>query len=486
MGRDLEEDLSIHPSGIKDFGVHDLGDERQGKRSPLDVVMEFLQVDNADAFDWLHEQLNGAEANAQHQAGDGAADAGRSTYAPEPWPALEPTAFHGSEGEVMEAIDPHTEADRAALLLQYLACFGNVIGRSCYYQIEDTKHFGNLFIALAGDTSRSRKGTSAERIRTIFKTVDLTWALERMKSGVSSGEGIISQVRDATFSFKKGKEELIDPGVEDKRFLLMMPEFSQALAMLKREGSSLSQVLRDAWDGYDRLQTLTKHTPLTASNAHISIVAHITIEELRAKLDETAMANGFANRFLFACIKRSKELPFGGALAPELTQQLGERTCAAVQAAQQRGAVSMSPAARSRWADVYPELTRGRPGLLGHITARAEAQTVRLALLYALLDQSEMIEPAHLEAALAVWRFCEASTRHIFGEVTGDPAADTILQTLQRRKPDGVSKAEISSLFSRHRGANVAAALNLLERTGKARCESQPTFGRPCEMWFAI
>ena len=41
LGRDLEEDMSFSPEGIKDFGVHDMGDPRGGKRSPIDVVMEW-------------------------------------------------------------------------------------------------------------------------------------------------------------------------------------------------------------------------------------------------------------------------------------------------------------------------------------------------------------------------------------------------------------------------------------------------------------
>src|SRR5262245_18996660 len=82
---------------------------------------------------------------------------------------------------------------------------------------------------------------------------------------------------------------------------------------MKREGNILSRVIRDAWDGRERLQTLTKNSPTKATNACISIVAHITVEELRRMLDETAMANGFANRFLFACVKRSTLLPLGGA-----------------------------------------------------------------------------------------------------------------------------------------------------------------------------
>jgi hypothetical protein len=62
LGRDLEEDISIHPTGIKDWGVHDIGDSRQGKRSPIDVVMEFRQIDKFAAFRWLDAQLRGDQS----------------------------------------------------------------------------------------------------------------------------------------------------------------------------------------------------------------------------------------------------------------------------------------------------------------------------------------------------------------------------------------------------------------------------------------
>jgi hypothetical protein len=57
LGRDLEEDLSITPLGIKDFGVHDIGDPREGRRSPIDIVKEFGRKDLGQAVAWLRRQL---------------------------------------------------------------------------------------------------------------------------------------------------------------------------------------------------------------------------------------------------------------------------------------------------------------------------------------------------------------------------------------------------------------------------------------------
>jgi len=92
----------------------------------------------------------------------------------------------------------------------------------------------------------------------------------------------------------------------------------------------------------------------------------------------------------------------------------------------------------------------------------------------------------HLEAGLAVWKYCEASARHIFGDVLGDPVADLILETL-RRDANGMSRRDISQLFSNHVPADtIGKALGQLLRAGKVRREMQATPGRSREMWFAI
>jgi hypothetical protein len=57
LGRELEEDLSIAPQGIKDFGIHDMGDARQGKRTPIDLVVEYGKKSSEDAVAWLGEKL---------------------------------------------------------------------------------------------------------------------------------------------------------------------------------------------------------------------------------------------------------------------------------------------------------------------------------------------------------------------------------------------------------------------------------------------
>jgi hypothetical protein len=410
-----------------------------------------------------------------------------------PWPVMAEQAYRGLAGDIVRAIAPESEADPVALLIQILAAAGNAIGRGPYYQVEGDRHGPNLYAVLVGETSKGRKGTAWGRVRQVMAVADPHWVSEHVQSGVSSGEGVIWAVRDAIKQFERqGKgpaaervEVTIDPGVSDKRLYILESEFARALAVMKRDGNTLSSVLRDGWDRGD-LASLTKDSPARATGAHISIIGHITADELRRDLDEVSMANGYANRFLFACVRRSNVLPFGGALAEETICDLGRRLHTSILAAQNVARVMMTPPARERWREIYPELSEGEPGLLGAIIGRAEAQVIRLALGYTLLDQTALIEVDHLRAALAVWDYCEESVRYIFGDALGDRIADEILRAL-RANAGGLTRTQIRDLFGRNRAAErIGMALSTLERYGKARRMVEPeTGGRPAETWIA-
>jgi DNA replicative helicase MCM subunit Mcm2 (Cdc46/Mcm family) len=82
--------------------------------------------------------------------------------------------------------------------------------------------------------------------------------------------------------------------------------------------------------------------------------------------------------------------------------------------------IFMDHNARRMWDRVYQTLSAGHDGRFGAATSRAEAQVVRLALLYAMLDRSKYIKSEHLAAALTLWRYCEESARLIFGALTSE------------------------------------------------------------------
>jgi len=246
--------------------------------------------------------------------------------------------------------------------------------------------------------------------------------------------------------------------------------------------------VRDAWDCREVIGTLTKHNRTKVTKAYISIIGHITAEELRNLLDQTEMFNGFANRFLLACVRRGKLLPHGGAPSPELIEKLGQKTLQAIEVARPIKRVTMTPEAAGFWEKIYPVLSKDQPGLLGAITARAEAQTIRLALVYALLDSSLQITQGHLEAAQAVWTFCDDSARYVFGDLVGEAFTDEVLRVLRSAGSSGISRIDLYQIFIGHRSKDkINAALIRLLAAGKVRREQRPgSRGLAGEMWFAV
>lgn len=410
--------------------------------------------------------------------------------------ALGVAALRGPAGNVVAVIGPHSEADTVALLVQCLVMFGNVIGRGPHFKADGVRHSTNLFACLVGETSKSRKGTSWNQVRSCFAPVDPDWASRCIASGLSSGEGLIHAVRDAVVQsvpFKEhgrvaGYEDVVtDPGVEDKRLLAFEGEFAAVLHMLERDGNTLSATMRSAWDSGD-LRILTRNSPVVATAAHISMVAHITRDEVCRYLDRTEMGNGFANRYLWLWVTRSKLLPDGGALAERDVDVMVADLRAALEFSRQLGEFELKrdDAARALWHEVYAELSAGRPGLVGAITSRAEAQVMRLACVYALLDRSRVIARVHLEASLGLWRYAEESARFIFGNSLGDPDADAILLAL-RSHAAGMTRSQIRDLFGGHRTAHrIERALSTLLKAGQVQCSTEETGGRPAERWRAV
>lgn len=406
---------------------------------------------------------------------------------------LDEAALIGLAGEFVRLIEPHTESDPVAILVQFLLAFGTVIDRNAFAKVEASEHYMNEFAVLVGQSAKGRKGTSAAWVRRAFEYVAPDWGNTRILGGLSSGEGLIWAVRDQTEKQEPIKEKGVvvryqtvidDPGEEDKRLFVLEEEFARALTVMNRESNILSSILRQAWDT-GILRVMTKQ-PYKATDAHISIIGHITCDELRRLMTDTAKVNGFANRFLWIVVKRSKELPEGGTLREQDLYPLFERLRQAIEFGNQVRCLERDDEARKAWCAVYPKLTREVPGLLGSVTSRADPHVLRLSCLYALLDRSEMVRLKHLKAALALWEYSEQSARYIFGDALGDPVADAILKGL-RDSQTGMTRTEISNVLGRnHKAERITQALSILQERKLAHCEQAIVDGRSSEIWKAL
>jgi hypothetical protein len=259
-----------------------------------------------------------------------------------------------------------------------------------------------------------------------------------------------------------------DPGVEDRRLLCIEDEFSQILKTAQRQGATVTEIIRRAWDARGVLQTTTKTSPAKATEPHISILGHITKAELTRHITETDLANGLANRFLWVRVHRAQLLPHPVPLPDEAAGALAGCIAGALAFARQVGTVTFDAEAHALWEVAYRELEQDRPGLAGAITARSSPIVRRLSLIYALLDRSRTIHAEHLEAALAVWDYAEASVRSIFSDLTGDAVADRILGLL--RSEGRQTRNDLYEAFGRNvTSARIGRALELLHEAGRIR-----------------
>jgi len=429
------------------------------------VVSE--QLPNAD------KRLNGQDLNAP---------------APAEKPKIDDAAFYGLAGEVARTIEPYSESDPVASLVNTLAAFGNVIGSGPYFLVDKTQHHMNLFVVEVGKSSKARKGLAWSTPRYLFKESDREWGDKRIQGGLSSGEGLVYAVRDQRSEQKPYREKgriagyesvIVDEGVEDKRLLCVEEEFAQVLKVSTRDGNIVSMIIRSAWDGA-RLAPMTKNSPIQATNAHISIIGHITRDELLRHLTDTEQANGFANRFIWLFLERSKFIDNPTGVPNEILEPLIDGLRDAVDFARKTTLMRRDDDAAAVWRAAYRELSEERTGLVGSITARGEAQVMRLACVYALVDQSAVVRIEHLEAALALWEYSEKCARFIFGDSQGDPTVDRILAGL---KQGPMSETDIRDLFSRHNTAEVDRALAFIFTKGIAKPEIEETGGRPRTIW---
>lgn len=412
----------------------------------------------------------------------------------EPWPAPPTIALrHGILGELLDRLTPATEADPVALLTTFLVAFGNAAGRGPHALVSGaTRHGVNLFTGIVGRSGKGRKGSGLDVALRPLRDADSAWAGDRIVSGLASGEGIVHAVRDAvtrTEPVREGKEivdyapVVVDPGVEDKRLLIVESELGAALRACRREQSTLSPMMRLAWDGA-KLKTLSKNSPETATDPHVSLIGHIVVEELRKLMSDADIYGGLANRFLWILSRRSRLLPDGGEL--EDLGDLTPRIAGLLAQAKATGRMRRTPAAARLWAHEYGRLTTvPETGIVGAALGRGEAITLRLSMIAALLAGRQEIDEEDLRAAVDLWEYGAASARLIFGAATATPLEARILTAIQAAP--GIGRSALNrALGGKVPARELVAALARLRDAGTIAPTITRTGGRPAETWAAV
>lgn len=387
------------------------------------------------------------------------------------WPApLAPAAYHGLLGDIVGAVEEHTEADPAGILASALVMVGVTCGpEHSFYQ--GARQRARLYVVLVGETGVGRKGTGTGVADDVLRAAGDPLAGLRA-SGIASGEAVV-----ALFAERKAAAEREGNPLYDPRLLIEESEFSQLLAKLNREGSTLSQALRNGWDDAI-LGNFRSRVQQSIEQHHMGLIGHITEADLVRHLTSTETANGFANRILFIAVRRPRILPFPEPPAA-LAQPFLNRLYRAIEAGRESRSLTWDASGRDRWEAFYTaEAQRLRVGLLGAVTGRHEVQALRVAMVYAIVDGSSVVNDVHLEAGIAVAGYARETARYLFGESTGHPHADQLRKLIREER---IGWEEGKRTLGLRTSADMAEAVGVLERLGHARIvrEKLDRPGRP-------
>lgn len=414
--------------------------------------------------------LEGQLAAASPMPNDAAADIADDLLNPPPQMAKE--AYHGILLDIVKTACKTSEASPIAVAANFLATYSAMVGRVAFQHIGDGTCHARPFFLLVGRTGKARKGTSEFTVKRIFDAVEQTLAdeyprLKRHEGGLSTGEGLGWAIRD-----KAGDDDT--GGTDDKRLLVIEAEFAGAMAAASREKNTLSATIRTCWDGKD-IAPLVKNATWCAGSPHVCVIGHITASELIDRMTEVDAQSGFLNRFVILHIVRAKLVALPKPTPAEeigrLAALVAERVRFAIAedyTANNSREIRMTAESIKLWCNEYPALTAEQPGIAGALLVRVEIYTRMLAMVFALLDQSTVIEPQHIRAALAWVRYWRDSVLYIFATLAAKAEAERLNDASAEvlafidQNPRCAKAAITSSFRNKMAGPQITTALNHL------------------------
>jgi hypothetical protein len=382
-------------------------------------------------------------------------------------------AFGGTLGAVLDVISDGTDASRVGMLGSLIALAGALIPRQTFWNREVTT---SPYICLVGPSAIGRKGTAMNRAR-----IALGLALGRsvvnrlLLSGLASGEGLVSALARQR-----------PDGTPDAQVVALIweEEFARMLATRQREGATLDQYMRQAFD----MDVLAQHK--SASNKVVeapywlpALVA-ITPTELRDRIEGGAIKSGSGNRWLYLPVMRRDVATDGGTpvLPPDLTTALlGARHSAEAHWATP---LPLDAAVTSRLTEYSDWIGANSIGQEADLSPRLATMALRIALVHAAVDQAGSVGTVHLDRALALTQYARRGIPWVFGPIVGNPDAQLLLRRL-RMQPDGLTANWVTQHAIRD-PLRREAAKDELVRLGLAQVVVRQTGGRPLTVLVAV
>ncbi len=311
LGRNLQEDLSIAPNGIRDFGVGDMGDARLGARTPIDLAMEYgRHADPVAAALWLCDRLGcrpedmGWDEGAAEGAEIAAALLARRVVADE-----EGTLHDAETGEVLEEPPAESSQDypearlrvpgligemadwimatsmfpcRLFAVTAALTAVGTAVGRQVYTGLPRSS--SSLYWLMIAPTAGG-KDRPQEAVKQLYHAAGLSHLL---RSSVSSSAKLGMSLHE-----QPTQCQIIDEVGKVLRRFVSRNASSQEMALLDDYCSVWGKNL-----GSFEPEGVTVRTDTSIRQPCLTFLGATTPVNFYSQLRSAQVAGGFLNRFL--------------------------------------------------------------------------------------------------------------------------------------------------------------------------------------------
>jgi hypothetical protein len=304
---------------------------------------------------------------------------------------------------------PVTETDINNLICDFLACAGAAIGLKAYRHNLADRHTPATYHLLIGDTAIG-KGTCFSCTSLLFESAVPGWR-QMVRHSARSQQSLYRMLHEVSADVIKDDEgnESSNPLCNGGHLMLRLPEISALFKAMRAEWSTMSQGLREAYDGgplsnerSDTQKSIRVNDPYA-----LAVLGDVTPWELSEVIAGVDFANGIANRFIWCVSHRTKTIPHPKP-APDYSE-LAKRLKRVIPT-DPLPELSFSKPAEAAWETWVYTLPLEDAGRLGSACGRMRANGLRLAVLFAVLDESRWnsldeqptIEPRHVQAAAVI------------------------------------------------------------------------------------
>ncbi|EIF8962031.1 DUF3987 domain-containing protein [Vibrio parahaemolyticus] len=389
-------------------------------------------------------------------------------------PSLDKKGCYGFIGNVMKLLSKGTEAIPEFMGAELISFISICIERENVYVPYRTSktvpRCNSLLVAHTG----AGKGLSSQLlscIRSSDKNKSLFACIH--EGGLSTPEGLINVIKDDT----EDENGNLIKGVKDKRLFIVEEEFVNVINQGKKGNSTLSSTIRCLFDGKG-VEPLTKFNRIGCKKPHVGIYAHITPEELLAKLDSNDLNNGFLNRFAIFFGTKQPDTPFATPIRDEIINELSDSFGDIIQwCNKEQKQFTYSEEYVDLWNKQYSRLrSLGSQGTLEQaLLVRAPHYATMYAMIFAATDKTTLLTKAHLEASLAWIDYWCQSVRYIYSteleEIQSEKRKELAREVfkglkilIERNNGHPIGKSPITKHFSgRFSASEIADALKYMQ-----------------------